>query len=56
VVALHHAGVSAVQIAKQTGLARGTVLKYLRAACFPEMAARPRPRQIDQYGSYLRER
>jgi transposase len=56
VVALHQQGVSSVQIAKQVGLARGTVLKYLRAACFPEMAPRPRPRQIDPYVSYLRER
>jgi transposase len=32
------------------------VLKYLRAACFPELAARPRPRQIDPYLAYLRER
>lgn len=56
VVALHQQGVSSVQIAQQTGLARGTVLKYLRAACFPELAPRPRPRQIDPYLSYLRER
>jgi len=38
------------------GLARGTVMKYLRAACFPEMAPHPRPRQIDPYLPYLRER
>jgi transposase len=56
VVALHHAGVPCVQIAKQVGIARGTVLKDLRAACFPEMAARPRQRQIDAYLPYLRER
>jgi transposase len=49
-------GVSSVQIAKPVGLARGTVLKELRAACFPEMAARPRQRQIDPYVPYLRER
>lgn len=55
VVALHQQGVSSVQIAKQLELARGTVLKYLRAACFPELAARPRPRQIDPYLPYLRE-
>ncbi len=56
VVALHQHGVSSVQIAKQAGLARGTVLKYLRAACFPEMAPRPRPRQIDPFLPFLRER
>jgi transposase len=56
VVGLHQQGVSAVQIAKQVGLARGTVLKYLRAACFPEMAPHLRPRQIDPYLPYLRER
>ncbi|HEX4841369.1 MAG TPA: ISL3 family transposase [bacterium] len=56
VVALHQQGVSSVQIAKQLGLARGTVLRYLRAASFPELAARPRPRQIDPYLPYLRER
>jgi transposase len=56
VVGLHQQGVSAVQIAKQTGLARGTVLKYVRAATFPELAPRPRPRQIDPYLPHLRER
>lgn len=56
VVALHQQGVSSVQIAKQLGLARGTVLKYLRTACFPELAPRPRVRQIDPYLPYLRER
>jgi hypothetical protein len=56
VVALHRHGVSSVQIAKQVGLARGTVLKYLRAACFPELASRPRPRHIDPYVSYLEQR
>ena len=56
VVALHQQGVSSVQIAKQVGLARGTVLTYLRAACFPEMLPRPRPRQIDPYLPYLQER
>jgi transposase len=56
VVALQQQGVSSVQIAKQLGLARGTVLKYVRAASFPELAPRPRPRQIDPYLPYLRER
>lgn len=56
VVALHRQGVAAAQIARETGLARGTVLKYVRAAEFPEMAPRPRPRQIDPYLAYLRGR
>ena len=56
VVALQQQGVSSVQIAKQLGLARGTVLRYVRAASFPELAPRPRPRQIDPYLPYLRER
>jgi transposase len=56
VMALYHEGVPFLQIAKQVGVARGTVLKYLRAACFPEMATRPRLRQIDAYLPYLRER
>ena len=45
-----------MQIARQLELARGTVLKFLRADTFPEMAARPRPRQIDPYLEDLRER
>lgn len=53
---LHEQGIAAIQIARQLDLARGTVLKYMRAASFPEMAARPRPRQIDPYLDFLRER
>lgn len=53
---LHQQGVAAVQIARQLELARGTVLKFLRADTFPEMATRPRPRQIDPYLEYLRQR
>lgn len=53
---LHQQGVAAVQISRQLELARGTVLKFIRAASFPEMAGRPRPRQIDSYLDYLQER
>lgn len=53
VVALQQHGVSSVQMAKQLGLARGTVLRYVRAASFPELAPRPRPRQIDPHLPYL---
>lgn len=44
---LHAQGVAAHHIARQLHMARGTVLTYIRATSFPEMAARPRPRQID---------
>ena len=56
VVALAEHGVSARQIACQLRMARGTVLKYLRAKSFPEHASRPRPRLIDPYLPYLQER
>jgi len=56
VVHLSQQGVAAAQIARQLGMARGTVLKYARAASFPEMAPRSRPRQIDPYLDYLRAR
>lgn len=52
---VHQQGIAAVQSARQLELARGTVLKFIRAASFPELAARPRPRQIDPYLGYLRE-
>jgi transposase len=56
VVALHQQGVAARRIAQQLGIARGTVLTHLRALCFPETVRRPRPRQLDPYLPYLRER
>jgi transposase len=56
VVALAEQGVSARQIAHQLRMARGTVLKYLRAMSFPEQVSRPRPRLIDPYVPYLQER
>lgn len=56
VVALAEHSVSARQIAFQLRLARGTVLKYLRASSFPERASRSRPRLIDPYVPYLYER
>jgi transposase len=37
-------------------MARGTVLKYLRASSFPERASSPRPRLIDPYVPYVQER
>jgi transposase len=56
VVALAEQGISARQIAFQLRMARGTILKYLRAKSFPEHASRPRPRLIDPYVPYLQER
>ncbi len=56
VVALTQHGVSAHPIARRLGIARETVAKYLRVAAFPEIALHPRPRRIDRYLPYLRER
>ncbi len=56
VVALAEQGLSARHIAFQLRMARGTVLKYLRASSFPEQVSRPRPRLIDPYVPYLHER
>lgn len=55
-VALSAQGISARQIAFQLRMARGTVLKYLRASTFREHASRPRPRLIDPYVPYLQDR
>ena len=54
-VALFEQGMPVRQVARETGLARGTVLSYLRTATFPEQAPRPRPRTIDPYVPFLRE-
>jgi transposase len=56
VITLSQQGVSAHQIARQLGIARATVATFLRAAAFPERATHPRPRTIDPYLPYLRER
>jgi transposase len=56
VVTLSQQGVSAHQIARQLGVARGTVAHFLRAAAFPELAMHARPRKIDTYLPHLRER
>jgi len=56
VMTLCEQGISAHQIARQLRMGRGTVAKFLRVGAFPEMASRPRPRQIDPYLPYLRER
>jgi transposase len=56
VVTLTQQGVSAHQIARRLGIARATVAKFLRVAAFPDIALHPRPRQLDRYLPYLRER
>jgi transposase len=56
VVALAQQGVSAHQIARHLQIARATVAKFLQVAAFPDLALHPRPRRIDPYLPYLRER
>jgi transposase len=56
VVALHQEGLSVHQIAPEVGLARATVHRYIRAACFPERMPPLRPRQIDPYLPHLQAR
>jgi transposase len=56
VMTLSEQGISAHQIARRLRVGRGTVAKFLRIAAFPEMASHPRPRQIDPYLPYVRER
>jgi transposase len=48
-------GKSQPEIARLLGIARGTVIRYQRADAVPGSAPRERPREIDQYGPYLRE-
>lgn len=56
VVALTQQGISAHEIARRLRIARQTVAKFLRVAAFPEIALHSRPRQLDRYLPYLRER
>ena len=56
VVRLSTQGVSPRQIAQQLRMARGTVLKYLRARSFPERASSPHPRLINTFVPYLQDR
>ena len=55
-VALHLQGLSVHQIAPEVGLARATIHRYIRAACFPERMSPRRPRQIDPSIPYLQDR
>jgi transposase len=57
VVELHHHGLGRRAIARQTGLSRNTVHRYLQAGTFPEQRVRPKRRSLlDPYLPYLRER
>jgi transposase len=49
-------GKSQPEIARLLGIARGTVIRYQRARAVPGSAPRERPREIDRYLPYLRER
>ncbi len=55
-VALHLQGLSVHQIAPEVGLARATMHRSIRAACFPERMSPRRPRQIDPSIPYLQDR
>jgi len=54
--ALSQEGVSARQIAEETGVARATIYRYLTAASFPEYLPRQHERPIEPYISYLHAR
>jgi len=57
VVALHQQGFGVSQIAREVGIGRKTVRRFLRAGSFPEQAPSPRrPSLLDPYEPYLRER
>jgi transposase len=57
VMALHAQGTSLRAIAATTGLAKGTVMKFVHAGSFPEMGARsPRRTQLTPLLGYLRAR
>lgn len=54
--ALSREGVSARQIAEETGVARATIYRYLSATCFPEHLPGQQERPIEPYIPYLHER
>ncbi|MGH2459903.1 MAG: transposase [Chloroflexota bacterium] len=57
VVALHQQGFLVSQIAREVGIGRKTVRRFLRAGSFPERAPSPRrPSILDPYEPHLRER
>jgi transposase len=56
VMELHQQGIPMRQIARQTGIHRGTVRRFLRAGQFPERAARKYSKRSDRFVEYLRQR
>jgi transposase len=56
VVELHAKGVSYREIARQLGMHRGTVRRFLAAGCFPERAEQRYPRGTDPFIEHLRKR
>ena len=57
VVRLHQQGCPANHIAREVGIGRKTVQRWLHAGSFPERAPAPRrPSLLDSYEPYLRER
>ncbi len=57
VVELHQQGIGGRAIARQTGLSRNTVRRYLEVDTFPEQRVRTKRRSLlDPYLPYLRER
>lgn len=53
VVELHAQGVARREIARQLGMHRSTVRRFLTAGCFPERAQRWYPRDTDPFVDYL---
>jgi transposase len=56
VVQLHGQGVKGRDIARRLKMNRGTVRRFLRVGTFPERAKARRPRTLDPYVDYLRQR
>jgi transposase len=56
VMELHQQGISTRQIARQMGMHRGTVRRFLRAGQFQERAARRYIKRTDRFVEYLRQR
>lgn len=54
VIELHGTGISQRRIARQLGINRGTVGRYLRVGTFAERAPRKYARKVDSFADYLR--